>query len=990
MAAVALLGHSDTALAQTLSFSPAAVNLTISGSGATTSTAVFVSSTVNITGNLVIETVNTSDHTNWLCAQPTGGSSLQVSIGSGCAGFSSNQLQAGQTYTGQITVGGPTQSNGTVSGILQVTLQVGSSSTNTNLVAAMNPLSFNVQTNGSAPSQNDAITFNGGQVTVNSVSTSTSTGQAWLLASVGSSSVFVSVNVAGLSAGTYSGSVTANTNAGSLPIQVNLTVGGIPTLTVSPTSLNFAYQTGTSTPAAQTISLTSNGSAVNVSVNASTSSGGQGWLIVSPTGQLTTPSTITVTVNPAGLPAGTTYTGSIQINSFGGATNGSVTIPVNMLVSNSPIIAGNPSSLTFTAQAGGTAPSQNLTLTSSGTSLPYTASASVTSPSGGNWLNLPTQSGTTNGALIVSVNTAGLAAGTYSGSVNVSSPSAGNPNLSIPITLNITSGPVLQLNVPALSFAYEIGQGQPVNQTVTIASTSGQVSFTATAQSSGNWLSVSPSTGTAPGSIVVSASVAGLAANTYTGTITITPTSGSNTSALTLPVTLVVSSTSLLVVNPSSITFNSQAGSNSSLSPQTVAILSTDSSPITYTVTDTTNGLNWLLLNQTAGTTAANIQLSANPAGLSVGTYTGTVTIRASGNVANSPQTVAVTLNVTSSNTLSATPSSLSFSQATNGSAPQPQTINVTSSGASSGQQITFSAAVALTQQGQNWLTVSPTNGTTSSALTVSANGAGLAPGTYTGQIVLSSPGVNSSTVNVTLTVGSSSGGGLPSNGSFAHIASAGGWTTTFTLVNTGSSVAQVQLNFFDSFGNPLPLALSFPQSGVGVQPATTSASRTLNPGAQLIVSATGPANQVTQTGWAQLFTNGTIEGGAVFSQQSSNTPALFEAVVPLETRTPNSFLFAYDNTSGYDTGVAVANLSTQSGSITVVIQDDQGNTLQTNTLQVPAMGHTQFELDSFYGVTSQRRGTVQFVTPAGGQISILGFRFNPTTAFSTLPILTK
>jgi len=85
----------------------------------------------------------------------------------------------------------------------------------------------------------------------------------------------------------------------------------------------------------------------------------------------------------------------------------------------------------------------------------------------------------------------------------------------------------------------------------------------ATAQSSGNWLSVSPSTGTAPGNIVVSASVAGLAANTYTGTVTITPTSGPNTSAQTLPVTLVVSNTSLLVVNPSSVTFNSQAGSRS-------------------------------------------------------------------------------------------------------------------------------------------------------------------------------------------------------------------------------------------------------------------------------------------------------------------------------------------------------------------------------------------------------------------------------------------
>ena len=569
----------------------------------------------------------------------------------------------------------------------------------------------------------------------------------------------------------------------------------------------------------------------------------------------------------------------------------------------------------------------------------------------------------------------------------MNSPTAGNPNLSIPITLNITAGPVLQLNVPALSFAYEIGQGQPVSQTVTIASTSGSVGYLATAQSTGNWLSVSPSNGTAPGSIVVTANVSGLAANTYTGSITITPTSGSNTSPQTVPVTLVVSTTSLLVVSPSSATFNATAGSNVSLLPQNVAITSTDGSPIPYTVSSTTNGLNWLLLNQTAGTTPANIQLSANPSGLSVGTYTGTVTIRANGNVANSPQTLAVTLNVTSNNTLTASPTSLSFSQATNGSAPAAQSLNITSSGAAGGQQLTFSAAVAL-NQGQNWLTVNPTNGFTPSSLTVSANGAGLAPGTYTGQVILSSPGVNSTTVNVTLNVGSSSGGGLPSNGTFAQIASAGGWTTTWTLVNTGSTIAQVQLNFFDSFGNPLPLPLILPQTGGGVLQTTTSVTRSLNPGAQVLISTTGPANQVTQTGWAQLFSNGTVQGGEIFSQQSMTGTALFEAVVPLETRTPNSFLFAFDNTSGYDTGVAVANQSSQAATITVVIQDDQGNTLQTNSLQVPAMGHTQFELDSFYGVTAQRRGTVQFVVPAGGAISILGIRFNPTTAFSTIPIL--
>ena len=38
---------------------------------------------------------------------------------------------------------------------------------------------------------------------------------------------------------------------------------------------------------------------------------------------------------------------------------------------------------------------------------------------------------------------------------------------------------------------------------------------------------------------------------------------------------------------------------------------------------------------------------------------------------------------------------------------------------------------------------------------------------------------------------------------------------------------------------------------------------------------------------------------------------------------------------------------------------------------------------------TAQRRGTVEFRTAAGGQISVLGLRFNPL-AFTTIPVIAK
>jgi sugar lactone lactonase YvrE len=69
----------------------------------------------------------------------------------------------------------------------------------------------------------------------------------------------------------------------------------------------------------------------------------------------------------------------------------------------------------------------------------WTASTSVTTPSGGNWLSIGTSSGAGSiGSIPVSVNAAGLAAGIYNGVVTISSPQAVNGSISIPVTMNVS------------------------------------------------------------------------------------------------------------------------------------------------------------------------------------------------------------------------------------------------------------------------------------------------------------------------------------------------------------------------------------------------------------------------------------------------------------------------------------------------------------------------------------------------------------------------
>jgi hypothetical protein len=221
--------------------------------------------------------------------------------------------------------------------------------------------------------------------------------------------------------------------------------------------------------------------------------------------------------------------------------------------------------------------------------------------------------------------------------------------------------------------------------------------------------------------------------------------------------------------------------------------------------------------------------------------------------------------------------------------------------------------------------------------------------------------------------------------GSMAHVASGDGWQTTFTLVNTGTSSAQVQLSFFDDNGNALSLPLNFVQTGATSTASTVS--QTIAAGASLVIVSNSSSSL---TGSAQLSSNGSVGGFAIFAYN----PTGQEAVVPLETRNAGSYVLAFDNTNQNSnqltTGLALANVSSQPAAVPVTIRDDTGATLGTATINLPAQGHTSFMLPSSYAFANGKRGTVEFDTPAGTQISALGLRATSAGAVTTIPVLVK
>jgi uncharacterized protein (TIGR03437 family) len=131
---------------------------------------------------------------------------------------------------------------------------------------------------------------------------------------------------------------------------------------------------------------------------------------------------------------------------------------------------------------------------------------------------------------------------------------------------------VVMLNAPApliavshaqLQFSYTAGGAAPATQSLAISNGhTGALNWTASSNAS--WLTVSPASGTAPGTVNVSVA-SGLAANTYTGAIEISSSGAVNT-PLTVPVTLVVSTATLgpnisAVVNGASFQAGFEAGS---------------------------------------------------------------------------------------------------------------------------------------------------------------------------------------------------------------------------------------------------------------------------------------------------------------------------------------------------------------------------------------------------------------------------------------------
>ncbi len=611
---------------------------------------------------------------NWLSvvpvANPTTGMPFTVSVNP------ANLLPG--TYTGNITVSpalGAVAGNGPQN--IAVTLTVANDpSIVANVPTQGIVIPFQLGQNAPANQTIALSSSTGAQLNYTVTSAETTCGSVnWLTlggttGSTNGSFTVMPANLASLGAGNCTGAITVTaTNPATgnsainspLTIPVTLDISANPLLVVTPTSLSFSLPVGSTSGTTQQITVNSTNAASNLTftVTTSTNNGGANWLAASPLSGSTAAgsNTITVFVAPGLLSAGT-YTGSITISSTGVADS-PITVPVTLQVISGTLTL-NQSSLNFTYTVGGSNPvAQQVQVTSNGNPLNFTAVAN-SGTAGASWLSVSPASGTTPAPVSVSVNGTNLSPGTYSGTVAIASPNAGNSPAIVNVTLTVNSGTITAVPTPAtgLTFTQASGGAAPAVQTIALTGAPNAVNFSASATttSGGNWLTVTPSSGTTPGSVSVSANAGTLAVGTYTGTVTITA-PGATGSPLTYNVTLNVVTPITITATPSTLNFGYTLNA-AAPAAQTVQIAATAPPgvgtlaifPFTTTVTTSAGG-NWLTVTPTTGNVPGSISVSANPAGLAVGNYTGTITIASGNQNGAAPATVTVKLAVTTAPT---------------------------------------------------------------------------------------------------------------------------------------------------------------------------------------------------------------------------------------------------------------------------------------------------------------------------------------------------
>ncbi len=410
----------------------------------------------------------------------------------------------------------------------------------------------------------------------------------------------------------------------------------------------------------------------------------------------------------------------------------------------------------------------------------------------------------------------------------------------------LASPPTISLQQSSLSFSAASG-GAPTTQNVAVLGSVQGLAFAASANtaSGGNWLSVSPSSANTPELLTVTADPTNLAAGSYAGTIVVAPAEATPLT-LTLSVTFTVGAAVApqLSVDQPNLSFTYPNGAPTRSTTLKVSNAG-GGGALAFTVAAATQtGGSWLAVTPESGSVSPGapvaLTVTANPSNLAAGTYTGSLSIQSNGGGA-----ITVPVNMAISSLTQAvllTQTGMSFTAVAQGGVVPPQSFGVVNLGTGS---LPWTASVS-TLAGGNWLSATPSSGSSDASLAASqvavgVNVSGLVAGDYYGLVQIDAPGAANTPQLVTvflnvLPVGSDPGASVqPSELFFPVIPGAGSPGSQEVLVyNIGAAAQTYYLGFppedVTILGEPNIAALDPSQpTHVLVQPVGSPAAGTYN-----------------------------------------------------------------------------------------------------------------------------------------------------------------
>ncbi len=496
---------------------------------------------------------------------------------------------------------------------------------------------------------------------------------------------------------------------------------------------------------------------------------------------------------------------------------------IREVLTTSPAVEANPTSLAFTAPAGSRAAQQTIAVMGS---IPNFVFGALVAPGGTSWLGVTPLAANAPAAIQVTADPSGLAPGQYHANVQIVAPFENPALLAIPVTFTVTKAGAPSVAVGPSALQFQFVAGQAAASKILNISNSGGGSLALSVRAStnnGKWLSASVATVNAgafgTSRVQIQANPAGLGPGTYSGIITVA--SVSPQQSVTVPVTMIVTAVSQTILIPQNgMTFFAVKGGGLP-PPQTFNILNTGQGQMSWnTSVSTASGGNWLAAFPNDGVSDASspsvppqVRVNVFPGTLGPGIYYGSVKVTAGG-ANNSPQSVSVVLNLLPAGSHTGPlvqPTGMIFVAAAGKESPGSQTLLVQSLNTS---PLTFTSGVS-TSSGGNWLRVLPPGGTVTAnaqtAIVVQPIVDGLAPGVYQATVTLSFSDGNTRTVTVVFVV---TGAASATEASLPVTEAAGTacpslLKVVFTELATGSGVSvgfpgQVEVKVVDDCGVPM------------------------------------------------------------------------------------------------------------------------------------------------------------------------------------------